>query len=298
MFPSLVPPGRPGRGRRLVSVAVICAVPMSIVTVACAGTPRASAEQAESVGAMQHPAADGNGWAMDDTITARVSDGIPRTADARCTWNVVTGVDPVAGTTERPVTRVVAGVKETLYQRSCPDNRDSWYQWIKETTKARLVDHVSSTVTDRLKALVFRTAPARDRVVVNVGTWFWVPRTLWKPVSVTAYVTTPVGVVSVTLTATPSRLRFDPGNNDAAVWCDGPGDAWTTADGDAAASDCMYTYRHASDARPDRRFVAHTAVEWNLRMKSNFGLAFPLPHARTTLTTPVVVRELQAVLAP
>ena len=298
MFPFLFPTGRSGRCRRLATVAVVCAMPMSVVTTATPGTQRASAERVTSVGSTLHPTADGNGWATDDTITARVSDGIPRTADARCSWNVVTGVDPVAATTERPVTRVVAGVKETLYQRSCPDNRDSWYQWIKETTKTRLVDHVSSTVTDKLKALVFRTAPARDRVVVNVGTWFWVPRTVWKPVSVTAYVTTPVGVVSVTLTATPSRLRFDPGNDDDAVWCDGPGDAWTTADGDAAVSDCMYTYRHASDARPDRRFVAHTAVEWSLRVKSNFGLSFPLPRARTTVTTPVSVRELQAVLTP
>ena len=296
MFPFLFPTGRSGRCHRLATVAAVCAMPMSAVTVTANGTPRASAERVTVPAAARHPAADGNGWVTDDTITARVSDGIPRTADARCTWNVVAGVDPVAGTTERPVTRVVAGVKETLYQRSCPDNRDSWYQWIKETTKMRLVDHVSSTVTDKLKALVFRTAPARDRVVVNVGTWFWVPRTVWKPVSVTAYVTTPVGVVSVTLTATPSRLRFDPGNDDDAVWCDGPGDAWTTADGDAAVSDCMYTYRHASDARPDRRFVAHTAVEWSLRVKSNFGLSFPLPRARTTVTTPVTVRELQAVL--
>ena len=298
MFPFLFPTGRSGRCHRLATVAAVCAMPMSAVTVTANGTPRASAERVTVPAAARHPAADGNGWVTDDTITARVSDGIPRTADARCTWNVVTGVDPVAATTERPVTRVVAGVKETLYQRSCPDNRDSWYQWIKETTKMRLVDHVSSTVTDKLKALVFRTAPARDRVVVNVGTWFWVPRTVWKPVSVTAYITTPVGVVSVTLTATPSRLRFDPGNDDDAVWCDGPGDAWTTADGDAAVSDCMYTYRHASDARPDRRFVAHTAVEWSLRVKSNFGLSFPLPRARTTVTTPVSVRELQAVLTP
>lgn len=244
------------------------------------------------------PSADGGGWVDDDTITAHVNDGIPTGADARCTWNVVTGVDPVTGTRERAVTRVVNGTKETLYQRSCPDLRDSWYQWIKDTTKTRLVNHVSSTVSDRVKSLVFRTAPPRERTVVNVGTWFWVPRALWKPLSVTAYVTTPVGVISVTVTATPSRLRFDPGNGDDARWCTGPGDAWTSTTGDAAVSECMYTYRHASDDEPSRRFTAHTAVEWKVVARSNFGLSLPLPNVRTTLTTPVTVNELQALLTP
>lgn len=248
--------------------------------------------------ATPHPFAGGNGWVDDDTITAQVHDGIPGGADARCTWNVVTGVDPVTGTRERAVTRVVDGTRETLYQRSCPDRRDSWYQWIKETTRARLVNHVSSTVSDRVKALVFRTAPPRDRAVVNVGTWFWVPRALWKPLSVTAYVTTPVGVISVTVTATPSRLRFDPGNGDDATWCDGPGEAWNPSTGDAAVSDCMYTYRHASDAEPNRRFTARTAVEWKVRAKSNFGFSLPLPNMRTTVTTPLTVNELQALLVP
>ena len=280
----------------------MCAVTVTFlawVVLACGTTAvPARAEPLSSSDRRTLPRVDGNGWADDDTITARVSDGIPHGSDALCMWNPVTGVDPVAGTTERAVTRVIAGIKETLYQRTCPDHRDSWYQWIKETTRTRLVDHVSSRVSDRLKALVFRTAPARDRLVVNVGTWFWVPRVMWKPISVTAYITTPAGIISVTVTATPSRLRFDPGNNDDATWCDGPGDPWNDSIGDAAASDCMYTYRHSSDASAGRRFVAHTAVEWNLRVKSNFGLSFPLPHARTTVTTPVTVRELQAVLTP
>ena len=297
MFPSATPNPRRSRGA-LISAVLVCAVPASTASVALAPRTTARATTVEMAVQRRLPGVDGDGWADDDTINARVSDGVPRTADARCSWAVVTGVDPVAGTTERPVTRTVAGVKETLYQRTCPDNRDSWYQWIKDSTKTRLVDHVSSTAADKLKSLVFRTAPARDRLVVNVGTWFWVPRAMWKPISVTAYITTPVGVISVTVTATPSRLRFDPGNKDDAAWCDGPGDAWTASIGDAAVSDCMYTYRHASDDEPNKRFVAHTAVEWNLRVKSNFGLSFPLPHARTTVTTPVTVRELQAVLTP
>ena len=297
MFPSAHPSTSRSRAA-LVATVLVSAVPASVATVALPPPAPARATVVEAPLPDRRPVVDGDGWANDDTITARVSDGIPRTADALCSWSVVTGVDPVAGTTERPVTRIVAGVTETLYQRNCPDKRDSWYQWIKDSTKTRLVDHVSSTVSDKLKNLVFRTAPARDRLVVNVGTWFWVPRVLWKPVSVTAYITTPVGVISVTVTATPSRLRFDPGNRDDAAWCDGPGDAWTASNGDAAVSDCMYTYRHASDGEPNRRFVAHTAVEWKLRVKSNFGLSFPLPHARTTITTPVTVRELQAVLTP
>lgn len=240
-------------------------------------------------------AAEGTGWAEDDTITAQVQDGTPRSTSV-CTWRVVTATDPESGTvTERPVQRTVAGEKETLYQRECSDTAaDRWYQWVKESTRTRITDRAKSRISDRIAQLVFSTAPARDRVVVNVGTWFWVPRAIWKPVSVTAYVTTSVGVLSVTVTATPSRLRFDPGNGDDAAWCDGPGDVWRPAFGDSASSDCMYTYRHASPR--GGAFRARTSVQWKLRVSSNFGVAFPLPNVTLGLPAPVRVHEIQALL--
>jgi len=252
-------------------------------------------------------AAEGGGSANDDSIEAEVRDGTPPAEGSSgvCTWQLATGVDPVTGRlTEQTITRVRNGRRETLYQRTCTGNgHEHWYQWISESTTERVRTRAESTATEKLVRLVFRTAPAQDRVVVNVGTWFWVPRALWKPVSATAYVATPAGIVSVTVTATPSRLRFDPGNGDDAVWCHGPGEAWTPRHGDSAVSDCMYTYRRASTSRLSRRFGsvdgrfrARTAVEWKVRVTSNFGLAFPLPSVRTGLTTPVTVHELQALL--
>ena len=102
MFPRLTVHGR--RSPAVIRLAVLmCAVPASVIT--CALTWPAPA-RASAVTMRHHPRADGNGWADDDTINARVTDGIPRTTDARCTWSVVTGVDPVAGTTERPVTKI------------------------------------------------------------------------------------------------------------------------------------------------------------------------------------------------
>lgn len=244
-------------------------------------------------------AAEGGGNAADDTITAEVRDGSHRESTT-CRWRQVTAVDPLSGSTlEQPVTRTVDGVTETLYQRSCngPDGGDSWYQWVRDTTSRRVVDRASSTASEKVVRLLFRTAPPAGMNVVNVGTWFWVPRTVWKPVSATAHVVLPYGVFSVTVTATPSRLRFDPGDGSDAVWCRGPGRPWTTALGDRARSDCMHTYRHSSDGAPRGRFSAHTAVEWTVRVTSNFGLSFPLPPLRTGLPTPVTVRELQAVLS-
>ncbi len=255
-------------------------------------------------------AAEGGGSATDEVIEAEVRDGTPPSHDAsaaqgECTWQVATGVDPVTGrVTEQPITRVRAGRRETLYQRSCTGKEwEHWYAWIAESTTTRIRTRAEATATEKLARLVFRTAPPQDRTVVNVGTWFWVPRALWKPVSATAYVATPAGVVSVTVTATPSRLRFDPGNGDDAVWCDGPGRPWTPHYGDTARSECMYTYRRASTSQlarrfgaVDGRFRARTAVEWRVRVTSNFGLAFPLPNVRTGLVTPVTVHELQALV--
>lgn len=240
-------------------------------------------------------AADGSGWAEDDTINAQVQDGVPRTT-ASCVWRVVTATDPASGSViEHPVQRTVSDGRETLHQRECTGNAgDRWYQWVRDSTKQRIVDRASSRASDRIGQLVFSSAPARDRNVVNVGTWFWVPRVLWKPVSATAYITTSVGVLSVTVTATPSRLRFDPGNRDDPVWCDGPGEPWRSALGDNAVSECMYTYRHAAGA--GRRFPARTSVQWRLKVSSNFGLSFPLPNVTLGMTTPVTVREIQAVL--
>ena len=240
-------------------------------------------------------AADGNGWADDDTITAQVQEGIPR-ASERCVWRVVTATDPASGSLlEHPVRRTVDGVGETLHQRECAgSSADRWYQWVRDSTKQRIVEHAKARASERITQLLFSSAPARDRNVVNVGTWFWVPKQLWKPVSVTAYITTSVGVLSVTVTATPARLRFDPGNNDDAVWCDGPGTPWRRSFGDGAGSDCMYTYRHSPG--PGRRFPARSSVQWRLKVSSNFGISFPLPNVTLGMATPVTVREIQAVL--
>lgn len=260
--------------------------------VAAAGSPLA----ARGAGAL--PSAGGDGWISDDTINAQVQDGTPSSVSASCTWRVVTGVDPVSGSfREGPVTRTVNGEHETLYQRTCPRSAgDSWYQWIPDSTKKRIADRAESRVTDRIVQLAFRTAPPRDGMVVNVGTWFWVPRVIWKPVQVTAYIETPVGVLSVTVRATPSRLGYGPGNGDDTVWCDGPGSPWTEQAGDAESSDCMYTYRHASAGHAGGRFGARTSVEWKVKVSSNFGLSFPLPSVRLGVGSRVTVREIQAVL--
>lgn len=248
-----------------------------------------------SVTAAPVRAAGGSGWAEDDTINAQVQDGTPVVAET-CVWRVVTATDPASGSVlEHPVQRTVGGSIETLYQRECRGAPgDRWYQWVKESTKKRIVDRAESRASERIARLVFSTAPARDRNVVNVGTWFWVPRILWRPVSATAYVATAVGVLSVTVTATPARLRFDPGNRDDPVWCDGPGTPWRPALGDDAVSDCMYTYRHASSA--GERFPARTSVQWKLKVSSNFGISFPLPGVTLGLGTSVAVHEIQAVL--
>ena len=64
--------------------------------------------------------------------------------------------------------------------------------------------------------------PGGAWTVVNLWTWFWVDRAGWVPLTRTVE----LRGVTATVTATPTVTTFDPGNGDAFVSCDGPGQAW------------------------------------------------------------------------
>jgi hypothetical protein len=142
--------------------------------------------------------------------------------------------------------------------------------------------------------LLTKTAPPADKMVVNVGTWFWVPRTAWKPISVTAYIPTSAGPISVTTTATPKNLTYSPGDGNDTVTCAGPGRPWTTALGDTADSPCMYTYSTSSRTRSRTTFRAQMSIKWAVTWRSSLGIGGSLPSIRTGMGLDAYVRELQA----
>ncbi len=236
--------------------------------------------------------ANGSGSLIGDNIEAQVSFDAPGTKDP-CSWHVVTSITPTPGPSSGPITvRSRDGIDDVLYVRRCPTGQS--LHWIPQTTSSRVAQHSENKVSRLVNMLLIKTAPPSNKMVVNVGTWFWVPRAVWKSVSVTAYIPTSVGPISVTTTAIPTSLIYSPGDGNSAVTCKGPGTPWSHSRGDDDTSDCMYTYTSASHSRSAGTYAANTAIKWTVTWRSNLGIGGLLPSIRTGLTTPVRVVEMQA----
>lgn len=239
------------------------------------------------------PATDGSVGTDDNLLVAEVRYDRVRDDEPRCQWSEFTGIDPLSGTRhELPTSRMTKGRIENLYERLCGTTMT--HHWIPRDTPNRIVEKASDRATDLIPRLLVRTAPPIDRQVVRIGTWFWVPRTVWRPVSVTAHIATSVGPLIVTLTATPTHLVWSPGDGNDAVVCEGPGRPWRRALGDDATSECMYTYLVPSHVRDDGEFASKVSVQWALTYSSNFGLKGRLSPVRFGLTHRSRVLELQA----
>ena len=236
--------------------------------------------------------ANGSGSLLGDNIEAQVSFNTPATQD-QCSWRVVTSITPTPGPSSGPITiRSRDDIDDVLYVRRCPAGQS--LHWIPQTTSSRVAQHSENKVSRLVNMLLIKTAPPSNKMVVNVGTWFWVPRAVWKSVSVTAYIPTSAGPITVTTTARPTSLIYSPGDGNSAVTCKGPGTPWSHSRGDDDTSDCMYTYASASHTTTARTYAANTAIKWTVTWRSNLGVGGLLPSIRTGLTTPVRVLEMQA----
>ena len=232
--------------------------------------------------------ASGDGSVNDEMITAEVRFDAPPTPST-CTWEPVAGVQPVAVRTD------AGSYTETLVYRAC-DNRVMSYHWVRHSSPGRVAESTRSRVSRLVNMIAFRTAPSLDNMVVTVGTWFWVPRQLWRPVSVTAWIMTTYGPVSVTTTARPHLLVYSPGDGNESVSCAGPGRPWTPRMSDSATSPCMYTYRSASHTQRTGTYRARASIEWKVSFRSNLGISGPLPSIKTSLPLTARVNELQVLV--
>lgn len=236
--------------------------------------------------------ANGSGSLIGDNIEAQVSFNTPAILD-QCSWHVVTSITPTPGPSSGPITvRSRNGIDDVLYVRRCSASQS--LHWIPQKTSSRVAQQSENKVSRLVNMLVIKTAPPSNKMVVNVGTWFWVPRAVWKSVSVTAYIPTSAGPISVTTTAIPTSLIYSPGDGNSAVTCRGPGTPWSHSRGDDDTSNCMYTYASASHTRTAGTYAANTAIKWTVTWRSNLGVGGMLPSIRTGLTTPVRVLEMQA----
>ena len=193
-------------------------------------------------------------------------------------------------------TREWNGVVWHLY--SCERDDASTLVWIPQITVEEVAESTSQMVRQLVPTLTGVISPAPTQLVVLLPVWFWIPAPLWVPVSVTAALPTPRGVVTVTTTATPSAVRYDPGDDiGEAVECDGPGLPWSRLLPSFVESDCTYEYTRPSSVRGDDRFRANLGVVWEVRWRSNMGVSGRLPDIRLGVPVSVRVRELHAVVA-
>jgi len=247
-------------------------------------------------------AADGaGGGAADGTIWSGVQTGSPPTtggADGKgCRWKVVEGM--VDGE-QRPLEREIGGITHVLYVRTC-DERTSTH-WIPRVSARTLARQASSLVAARLPEPSLSMAPSPDANVVGVAAWFWIPASSWKPVTATAWVPTPTGVLWARTTATPIRILHGTADSPrpdgwrSFTSCTGPGEPWRIEFGDRSVSDCSYEYRHSSAAWPGGAFPVEVSVVWSVEWTSNASGGGDLPDQVTTVSTSVVVDELQALV--
>jgi hypothetical protein len=244
--------------------------------------------------------ADGTGGAGGGEIWAGVQTGrVPGTdgTDASsCRWLPTLPRDAGIGV-QGPVIRTVAGITYQLFDRVCPSG--TTLHWIPQLPPASLAEQATRLLRARLPLPRPGFAPEADRVVVQVGLWYWTDPLVWRPVSVTAWVPTPTGPLWATTTARPTRLVLDPGDGRLGAGpatCAGPGRVWQPADGDSAGSTCSYTYGHSSAVHPDDRFPARMAIEWQISWTSSSGSGGALPGHTTWADEPVTVEEIQALV--
>lgn len=122
--------------------------------------------------------------------------------------------------------------------------------------------------------------------LVNLPTWLSVPATSWGSRSATAS----VPGVSVTATATATKVVFKMGDGHT-VTCHSRGTDWHTGlDPLASSPDCGYTYR-----TPGENLTIRASVSWSISW-SGAGSSGTLPDLVTTTSIPVRVGESQTVV--
>ena len=214
-----------------------------------------------------------------------------------CRWNttVVTDGD------ETPHRMVRDGVTYRWYARICPATTTSGgfemtYHWVPMVSTQTMATQASTLALGIIPVPLVGTSPPAHRGIVKVPMWWWVSRSSWRTVSVSVWLPTPTGPLTVRATARPLRLLIDPADpterGGGRRTCAGPGLAWTQVMGDNALGACTHTYDHAV-----RNAKAKVSIEWAISWKSNRGGAGRLPNRRTTRTVRVTVGEIQALVS-
>lgn len=214
---------------------------------------------------------------------------------SRCEWSLPIPTYGHGGRTGG-TTREWNGTVWTLHR--CAIDDTFLLVWIPDVSSESVAESTRDVVRERVPLLDQLFSPPASRGVVKTPTWFWVHPAMWRPVSVTATIPTPRGVVTMTTTATPESLEFRPGDDSGeVVECDGPGIPWTPLLSRFVTSDCVYEYPVPSSVRENGVFRARLDVVWTVTWRTNLGTSGRLPDLRLGTSHHIRIRELQAVVS-
>lgn len=245
-----------------------------------------------------------DGGLRGEHIAARVRVGTPPRTEDNCNWSKTEWTSTMPA--HYPMFHNATPPEDIgydAYVKTCTEpKRELSLHWIHDSV-FHTIGNVAEDAVDRLvpkPAIHF--APTFDRNVVNVGSWFWLDKSAWKTISVTAYVPTKVGAISATTSATPKKVIFSPGDGRRGtgdVMCDGPGRPWRRGLGDTIGTSCMYTYKHASHGQPRGVYNAKVSIEWDISVKMSLAkspIKFKrrVTSMRTSTNVPIRVLEIQA----
>ena len=138
-----------------------------------------------------------------------------------------------------------------------------------------------------------RASPPNGRLVVGFPTWVWVDRSSWSPIVVTDV----DADLSVTLTATPSTVLFDPGDGTSVVDCRGPGTPFVGGSMSAwnASPTCGHTYTTPSSRHVGGKTDTTTTVVWSFAWTASDGTSGTLPDMELSHHEPFTVSAYTAV---
>lgn len=242
----------------------------------------------------------GTGGSEEGTITAvvRLRVGDSTSGGHGCTWERMEGefgVDNV-GSTDFPFTDE-NGVTFNLWRKSCPETGGGWYlipETEPEDLLPQLLEQVKSTRLPDPQPTFLALDPVHGWAYVTVPLDFRAGGDSWRTVSATAS----IGPVWATVTATPVRLTFDPGDPN------GPGPVECTGGSPVAAYDpaspgeCSYTYRNASSTSPHDgyHFVTTTSIDWSISWTSSSGAGGALDPYSRSATALLPVAEVKGLV--
>jgi len=241
------------------------------------------------------------GAVVDKTIIAGVlvGDNEETGESSNCSWSPSLPRDSGQGQTYGDeVEKTVDSILFRLYDRNCPQQNTEVF-WVAQVPPELIARNAASIAYDMIPAPFGEFAPPARQGVINIGTWFWVSSAVWQPKVVVAWVPTPTGPVTATITATPYKLVFDPGDGLFGLGkrtCVGPGLKWNNLFGDSTPSPCMYTYRHSSNVKPGGLFSATLSIVWRVTWRSNTGASGSFPDVTTSSLHQMRIREFQALV--